>query len=136
MLQQQRRKPHRLVAQLGANRGLGGRAVVALVEQEIECPIHGRKPRRKVSRRGNVEQALRSSEQSLRSRYPLLDRRMAADEGARDLGHAEPAQDVENERDLRLLDQARLLRADARGRDGGVREELAAGMTDWIKTRG
>jgi hypothetical protein len=25
---------------------------------------------------------------------------------------------------------------DARGRDGGVREELAAGMTDWIKTRG
>jgi hypothetical protein len=28
------------------------------------------------------------------------------------------------------------LRGDARGRDGGVREELAAGMTDWIKTRG
>jgi hypothetical protein len=28
------------------------------------------------------------------------------------------------------------LRAEARGRDGGVRQKLAAGMTDWIKTRG
>ena len=33
---------------------------------------------------------------------------MAADEGARDLVYAEAAEDVENERDLRLLCQARL----------------------------
>jgi hypothetical protein len=33
---------------------------------------------------------------------------MAADEGAGDLGDTEPAQDVEDERDLRLLGQARL----------------------------
>src|SRR5262249_12750767 len=103
MLQQQCREPHRLMAELGADCSFRGRSVIALVEQQIERPVDGRKSRRKVGRRGNVEQPLRSREQFLGTRYPLLNCSMAADEGARDLVYAEAAEDVENERDLRLL---------------------------------
>src|SRR5262249_57412896 len=84
MLQQQCREPHRLMAELGADCSFRGRSVIALVEQQIERPVDGRKSRRKVGRRGNVEQPLRSREQFLGTRYPLLDCSMAADEVARD----------------------------------------------------
>src|SRR5215813_1281141 len=91
MLQQQCREPHRLMAELGADRSFRRRSVIALVEQQIERPVDGWKSRREVGRRGNVEQPLRCREQFLRTRYPLLDCRVAADEGARDLVYAEAA---------------------------------------------
>src|SRR5262245_45645016 len=103
MRQQQRGKPHRLMTELGTDGGFRGRAVIALVEQQIERPVNGRKSRRELGRRGNVEQPLRCREQLLCPRYPFLDCSMAADEGVRDLVYAEAAEDVENERDLRLL---------------------------------
>src|SRR6516165_1290990 len=96
------------MAELSADRSFRGCSVISLVEQQIERPVDGWKSRREVGRRGNVEQPLRCREQFLRTRYPLLNCRMAADEGARDLICAEAAQDVENERDLRLFCQARL----------------------------
>src|SRR5215831_5320586 len=108
MRQQQRGKPHRLMAEFGSDGGFRGRAVVALVEQQVERPVNGRKSRRELGRRGNLEQPLRCREQLLCPRYPFLDCSMAADEGARDLVYAEAAEDVENERDLRLLCQTRL----------------------------
>src|SRR5262249_9125821 len=109
MRQQQRGKPHRLMTKLDTDGGFCGRAVIALVEQQIERPVNGRKLRSELARRGNVEQPLRCREQLLCPRYPFLDcSMMAADEGARDLVYAEAAEDVENERDLRLLRQARL----------------------------
>src|SRR5215831_2095924 len=108
MRQQQRGEPHRLMTELGSDGGFRRRAVVALVEQQIERPVNGWKSRRELARRCNVEQPLRCREQLLCSRYPFLDCSTAADEGARDLVYAEAAEDVENERDLRLLCQARL----------------------------
>src|SRR5262249_44469932 len=94
--------------ELGTDGGFRGRAVIALVEQQIERPMNGRKSRRELGWRGNIEQPLRCREQLLCPRYSFLDCSMAADEGARDLVYAEAAEDVENERDLRLLCQARL----------------------------
>jgi hypothetical protein len=56
----------------------------------------------------DVEQPLRCCEHFLRPRDPLLDRTVGADERARDLAHAESAQGVQNQRDLRLLGQPRM----------------------------
>src|SRR5262249_9702837 len=71
MLQQQCCEPHRLVAELGADGGFRGRAVVTLVEQQIECAVNGRKSRREVGHRSNVEQPLGRREQFFRARYPF-----------------------------------------------------------------
>ena len=85
-----------------------GRAVVALVEEQIERAMDGRKARGEIVGIRDVEQPLRSREHFLRARDALLDRRVAADERAGDFAHAEAAQDVEHERDLRLLGQPRM----------------------------
>src|SRR5215831_11139571 len=96
------------MTELGADGGFRGCPVVTLVEQQVERAVNGRKSRRELGWRGDIEQPLRRREQFLRPRYPFLNCGVAADEGARDLVYAEAPQDVENERNLCLLGQARL----------------------------
>src|SRR5215470_7967481 len=55
VLQENCGEPHRLVAELGADRGLGGRAMVALVKKQVERAMDGRKPGRKVGWQSNIE---------------------------------------------------------------------------------
>lgn len=106
MLEQQGRETQRLLAQLDAHCRLGGGAVVAFVEEQVERAVDGRKPRGEVGGVRDLEQALGTRQRLLGAREALLDRSVRADEGAGDLVDAEAAQDVEHERDLRRLGQA------------------------------
>ena len=60
MLAEQRRETHGFLAEFGAHGRLGGRAVVALVEEQIERAMNGGKPRGEVLGVRDVEQLLRS----------------------------------------------------------------------------
>ena len=50
MLQKQRRKPHGLTAEFGANCRFGARAVIALIEWEIEGALDDREASRELGR--------------------------------------------------------------------------------------
>ncbi len=78
--------------------------MVALVEEQVERAPDGRQPRDELGVR-QVEEPPRARERLLPPRDPLLDRRAAGEERAGDLARAEAAQDVEDERELRLLGQ-------------------------------
>jgi hypothetical protein len=107
VLAQQRDQPDRLVAQLGAHRCLGRRAVVTLVEEQVERALHRGQARRE-ARVAEVKQPLRAGERLLAPADPLLDRGPAQEERGGDLGRAEPAEHVEDQRELRVLRQLRL----------------------------
>ena len=104
---EKRRQTHRLRAQLRTHRGFGRRAVIALVEQQVQRAPHGREALREFGV-GQIEQPSGAREDLLSPGDPLLDRRAAGEERARDLRRAESAQDVEDQRDLRFLRQPRM----------------------------
>jgi hypothetical protein len=74
MLREQAHQAHRFAAQVGAHDGLGARAVVALVEEQVQRAVHRGEAWREV-RGGQLEEALRVGEHLLAARQPLLDRR-------------------------------------------------------------
>src|SRR5947209_8791396 len=78
--------------------------MVPLVKEKVDRAMDGRKTRREVGIL-QLEQPLRAGEHLLPAGDPLLDSRLGAEEGARDLLDAETAQEVEDERHLRLLAQ-------------------------------
>ena len=80
----QRRQAHRLAAQLGAHRRFAGRAVIALVEQQVQRAPDGRQAQRELGIR-EIEQPSGAREHLLAARDSLLDRRAAGEERARDL---------------------------------------------------
>ena len=108
VLKKQRRKTHGLLAELGTHGGLGGRAVVAFVEEQVKCSLDGRKAPREVVGARYIEQPLRSRQHFLGARDALLDRSVTAHERIRDFIYAKPAQDVQHERDLRFLRKPRM----------------------------
>src|ERR1700733_14348670 len=101
-------QPHRFMTKLDADRRLWGGAVVALVEQQIERTMDSRQAGAKVLGACNLEQSLGSCEHRLGTGDALFDRGVAADKSAGDLVNAEATQNVENQRDLRLLPQPRM----------------------------
>ena len=107
ILAQQGRQAHRFAAELDPHRPIAGRAVIALVEEQIQRTADSREPRRELDVR-QIEQPPRAREHLLAPRDPLLDRRAAAEERARDLVRAEAAQDVEDECHLHVLRQSRI----------------------------
>ena len=106
VLAQQRGQAHRLVAQLDAHRRLGGRAVIALVEQQVQRALHRRRAASRTPRRRGRTACCGSGERLFAARDALLDRRAPGQKRARDLGGAEAAQDIQDQRELRLLRQA------------------------------
>ncbi len=70
--------------------------------------MHGREARAEIAVVRDFEKLLGGGERFLRAHDALLDRRVAAQECARDLVHAESAQDVEDQRDLRFFPQPRM----------------------------
>src|ERR1700680_2726165 len=84
MFEEQIGEPHRFSAELDAHRRLGARSVITLVEEQIERALHGCKARAEVAVR-EVEQMLGTRKDLLPARDALLDRGMAAEEGARNL---------------------------------------------------
>src|SRR5437899_261116 len=82
--------------------------MVAFVEEQVERAVDRRKPRGEVGGVRDLEQTLGTRECLLRAREAFLDRRARADEGAGNLVHAEAAQDVEHQRDLRRLREPRV----------------------------
>src|SRR5262249_29580761 len=108
MIQQQSRKPHCLLAEFDANCGFRGRAVVALVEQQIESALNSGKAPRKFGGTLRVEEPLRACESFLGPGNSFFNCCIGGDEGARNLMNAEAAQDVKYEHDLRFLRQSRM----------------------------
>jgi hypothetical protein len=103
VLKKQRRKTHGLLAEFGTHGGLGRRAVVAFVEEQVKRALDGWKAPGKVVGARYIEQPLRSRQHFLGPRDALLDRSVTAHERIRDFIYAKPAQDVQHERDLRFL---------------------------------
>src|SRR5262249_25186798 len=91
MIQQQSSKPHCLLAELDANCGFRGRAVVALVEQQIESALNSGKARRKLGGTLRVEEPLRACESFLGPGNTLFNGCIRGDEGACNLMHTESA---------------------------------------------
>lgn len=98
----------RLLAELDADGLLRARAVVALVEQEVERALHGPEPRQHLPLGAELEELHGPCEDLLAARDALRDRGVRAEERARDLADAEAAEDVQHEDDLRLLRQPRM----------------------------
>src|SRR5260370_33146867 len=96
-------EPHRLPAKLGTNSGLWGRPMVAFVKEQIESPLHCGETRGELGGRGDVEKLLRFCEHFLCPRDSLRDPRVGTDERAGHLAHAEAPQDVDPQKQLRLL---------------------------------
>src|SRR5207253_3094330 len=65
MFAQQRRETEGFAGEIGAHRRLGGCAVIAFVEKQIERAMHGGKARGEIARVGDVEKLLRSREKFL-----------------------------------------------------------------------
>ncbi len=107
ILAKQSGQPSRLGAELDANGRFGRRAVIPLVEQQVERAPDGREPRGEIGV-GQIEQALRRCQHLLAARDPLLDRRAAGEERGRDLAGAKPAEDVEDQRDLGVFGKPRM----------------------------
>ena len=107
MFQKQRREAHGLLAELGTHGGLGGRAVVAFVEEQVKCALDGWKAPGKVIGARYIEQPLRSRQHFLGPRDALLDRSVTAHERIRHFIYAKPAQDVQHESDLSFLRKPR-----------------------------
>ena len=91
VLKKQRRKTHRLLAELGTHRRLGRRAVIAFVEEQIECALDGRKAPREVVGARYIEQRLGSRQHFLGARDALLNRSVAAHERIGDFVYAKAA---------------------------------------------
>ena len=96
-----------LVAQLDADRRFGRGAVIPLVEQQVERAMHGGQTRREIFV-GQVEAPPGRGEHLFCSHDSLLRRRRVRKKRCGDLVHAEPAQDVKDQRDLRLLREPRM----------------------------
>jgi hypothetical protein len=65
VLKKQRRKTHGLLAEFGTHGGLGGRAVVAFVEEQVKRALDGWKAPGKVVGARYIEQPLRSRQHFL-----------------------------------------------------------------------
>ena len=103
---------HRLATELDPHGVRVVRAVIALVEEEIERLLHAREA---IADRGcpctplrEIEEMPRLRERRLRAREALLDRRFFREERRGDLGDAEAGEHRQNERDLRLLRHLRM----------------------------
>ena len=103
MVQEQRCKPHRFAAQVRADCRFGRYAVITLIEEQIKSPLDRGQAVRKFSRGADIEKNLGRCQHLLCPGDAFLDRCVAGDEGARNFVDAEPAQDVQHERDLRLF---------------------------------
>ena len=102
MIDEQRRQTHRLVAQIGPDRRLGRRAVIPLVEQQVQRAMNRGQAGSEIGI-AEIEQPLRSGQHFLCPHNPLLRRRRGDEKRRGDLVDAESAQDVKDQRDLRLL---------------------------------
>jgi len=85
-----------LLTELNLYHSLRRCAVIALVEKQIESTLNRWEAAGKVFGTRNVEQFVGTGEHLFGARNALLDRRMAADECARNLIYAEAAQDVKD----------------------------------------
>ena len=96
-------EPDRLVAQLAAHERVGARGEVALVEDQVErrrAPSAGAPGSWWSS--GHLVADARRADLALGPHQPLLHRRLAGQEGPRDLGGGEAAERAQRERHARL----------------------------------
>jgi len=125
-----------LGAEFLAQQAVAGGGLVALVEQQVERGEHTVEPGREVLALGNLEGDAGLVDALLGARQLFLDGRLAAEEGAGDLGGAETADHLQREDDLRVRrdggmatdeQQAQRVVADRVGglpRDGRARDGL------------
>ena len=95
-------EPQRLVAQVRARPVVAGGRRVALVEDEVDDLEHRGEARRELVAAGHLERHVRFRERALGAHDALRDGRLRDEEGARDLGRGEAAEQPQRERDPRL----------------------------------
>src|SRR5215469_10235808 len=108
MQEQNRGEAYCLVAKVSPNRTLRRSPMVAFVKQQVQRALHSRKAGGKLSAGRHVEELLRRREYFFRPRYSLFDRRVRAYKGPGYLADTESTENIEHERNLRLLAQARM----------------------------
>jgi len=108
MLDQDRHQPHRFRAQVFAQQLVAGRSLVAFVEQKVDRSEHAIEAFVKLRPARDLERDSRLANPLLRPRQLLLDRRLAAEKGPRDLARAESAQHLQREHDLRVSGERRM----------------------------
>ena len=97
VLRQQRRQPDGLVAQLAADRLLGVRGEVALVEEQVEHRVHAGQPGPQRLERRRLEVGRRLAQPVARARQPLVHVRFGGEQPQRDLRGAEAAQRLQRQ---------------------------------------
>jgi len=95
------------MTKLEPHHGFGGRTVIALAEEEVERSMDGRKTRCEVIG-GELKEPLGAGEDFLASRKALFDCVGGCEKRACDLANAEPAQHLEDERDLHVFVKPRV----------------------------
>src|SRR5215469_3105145 len=106
MVEKKCRETHCFLAQISSHRRLGGRTVVALVEEKVKGTLYGQQAHGQVVRAQHIEKLPRSCQHLFCPSNALLHGVVAANERCGDLIHTETAQDVQHERDLGFLGEA------------------------------
>src|SRR5882724_958335 len=104
-LDEPERESQRLVAELLAHHRVGMRAMVALVEQEMQRVVHVIEPGPDIVVRAHIEERAELRERLPRADQPLLDRRLRGKKRLRDLADAETARIPQDDGELRVRAQ-------------------------------
>ena len=99
-LDEQSAEPDRLAAEILANEPIAAARRVAFVEDEVDDGQHRAESCRQLRRLGHTVRDARVADLPLRTNEPLRHRRLGDEEGARDLGRRQSADQSQCERDL------------------------------------
>ena len=122
---QQPGQPDRFGTQLAAHDQLPGRRLVTLVEQQVEHVEYAVQPR--LERLRHFDRFAGLPEPLLRPHQPLCDRGLLREQRRGDLAHAEPADDLQRQRDLRSPGQRGMAAEEHQGQFAIVRLGRIAG---------
>ena len=108
MLRQRPGQADGLAADVLPDQAVAAGGLVAFVEQQVKRVQHAVEPPCQLLALGDLKRNLLIANLLLRACQPLGDRRLGGEEGAADFRHAEAAQGLQGQRDLRLVRNARM----------------------------
>src|SRR5579863_3077388 len=108
MFGEQARESNRFATQVGADDGVGRRAMIAFAEDQVQGPLNYGEPKREVGRVGDIKEHPRFRQHLLRAAQTLLDRGGTADERAGNLTSPKAADELQYEHYLRRRRKPRM----------------------------